>query len=64
MDANFSAFAPSEGAILDQVSLQAIADVPSAVLGMYLDARAPKESNLFFMVWISRVIWQLVDLLN
>jgi hypothetical protein len=46
MDANFAVFAPSEGAILDQVSLQAIADVPSSVLGVYLDSRTPQQSNV------------------
>lgn len=29
MDTSFAVFAPKDGAILDQISLQAIADVPN-----------------------------------
>ncbi len=46
MDGSFSVFVPSEGAILDQVSLQAIADVPNSILGAYLDGVVPGQHNL------------------
>ena len=46
MDNSFAVFAPKEGAILDQVSLQAIADVPSTLLGALMDGLAPETSNI------------------
>lgn len=46
MDSSFAVFSPKEGAIVDQISLQAIADVPSIVLGAYLDSNVPGTGSL------------------
>ena len=46
MDASFAVFAPKDGAILDQVSLQAIADVPNLLLGALMDGFVPTEDNI------------------
>jgi len=46
MDASFAVFAPKDGAILDQVSLQAIADVPNLMLGALMDGFVPNEDNI------------------
>ncbi len=46
MDANIAVFSPQEGAVLDQISLQAIADVPNSMLGVLMDGLAPSEDNI------------------
>ncbi len=46
MDASIAVFSPQEGAVLDQISLQAIADVPNAMLGALMDGLAPSEDNI------------------
>lgn len=46
MTSSFAVFAPSEGAVLDQISLQAIADVPHNVLSAYLDGVGPDTNGL------------------
>ena len=46
MDASFAVFAPKDGAVLDQVSLQAIADVPNLLLGALMDGFVPTEDNI------------------
>ena len=33
MDTSFAVFSPQEGAVLDQINLQAIAEVPNMFLG-------------------------------
>ena len=42
----FHRFHPKEGAVLDQDSLQAIADIPHRMLSVYLDSLAPSTPNL------------------
>ena len=46
MDISFAVFTPQDGAILDQVSLQAIADVPDMFLGALMDGLVPREDNI------------------
>jgi hypothetical protein len=46
MDTSFAVFAPKDGAILDQISLQAIADVPNSMLGALMDGLVPNEQNI------------------
>ena len=42
----FNVFRPTDGAILDHESLQAIADTPSQLLSAYLDSLTPNTPNL------------------
>jgi len=42
----FHRFRPTEGAVLDQDSLQAIADIPHRMLSVYLDSLAPSTPNM------------------
>jgi len=42
----FHRFRPKEGAVLDQDSLQAIADIPHRMLSVYLDSLAPSTPNM------------------
>ena len=42
----FHSFRPKEGAVLDQDSLQAIADIPNRMLSVYLDSLAPQTPNM------------------
>jgi hypothetical protein len=42
----FHSFRPKEGAVLDQDSLQSIADIPNRMLSVYLDSLAPNTPNI------------------
>ncbi|MEC7985416.1 MAG: hypothetical protein VX278_09645 [Myxococcota bacterium] len=42
----FHSFRPTEGAVLDQDSLQAIADIPTRMLSAYMDSLAPGTPNI------------------
>jgi hypothetical protein len=42
----FHSFRPKEGAVLDQDSLQSIADIPNRMLSVYLDSLAPNTPNM------------------
>ena len=46
MDTSFAVFTPQEGAVLDQISLQAIAAVPNMFLGALMDGMVPEEDNI------------------
>jgi hypothetical protein len=46
MTSSFSVFSPCEGAVLDQISLQAISQVPSDILGAYLNGVTPGKGGL------------------
>ena len=46
MDTSFAVFSPQEGAVLDQISLQAIAEVPNLFLGALMDGLVPQEDNI------------------
>lgn len=46
MDSSFAVFAPQEGAVLDQISLQAISNIPSDILGAYLSGLVPNKGGL------------------
>ena len=46
MDTTFAIFAPQNGAVLDQISLQAISDVPNTLLGAFMDGLVPEEDNI------------------
>ena len=46
MDTSFAVFTPQEGAVLDQISLQAIASIPNMFLGALMDGMVPDEDNI------------------
>ena len=46
MDTSFAVFSPPKGAVLDQISLQAIAEVPNMFLGALMDGMVPQEDNI------------------
>ena len=46
MSSSFPVFSPKEGAVLDQVSLQAISNVPSDILGAYLTGITPQQGGI------------------